>query len=86
MHLKRVADDERRTMTPSPIGGLSTGRATFISESGLYKLVMRSDKPEARQFQDWVTREVLPCRPGDRGGGRCQIWPTFGRKTVADIP
>lgn len=33
---------------------------TFISESGLYKLVMRSDKPEARAFQDWVTREVLP--------------------------
>jgi prophage antirepressor-like protein len=32
----------------------------FVSESGLYKLVMRSDKPEAREFQNWVTREVLP--------------------------
>ncbi|MCQ4162775.1 BRO family protein [Roseomonas sp. GC11] len=32
----------------------------LISESGLYKLIMRSDKPEARQFQAWVTREVLP--------------------------
>jgi len=32
----------------------------LISESGLYKLVMRSDKPEAREFQDWVTRVVLP--------------------------
>lgn len=31
----------------------------IISESGLYKLVMRSDKPQARSFQDWVTREVL---------------------------
>ena len=31
-----------------------------ISESGLYKLIMRSNKPEARKFQDWVTREVLP--------------------------
>ncbi|GGA51814.1 BRO-N domain-containing protein [Pelagibacterium lentulum] len=31
-----------------------------VSESGLYKLIMRSDKPEARKFQDWVTREVLP--------------------------
>ncbi len=31
-----------------------------LSESGLYKLVMRSYKPAARQFQDWVTREVLP--------------------------
>lgn len=31
-----------------------------ISESGLYKLIMRSDKPEAVKFQDWVTRDVLP--------------------------
>jgi prophage antirepressor-like protein len=34
--------------------------ANIISESGLYKLVLRADKPEARTFQDWVTREVLP--------------------------
>ena len=31
-----------------------------ISESGLYRCVMRSDKAEARAFQDWVTRDVLP--------------------------
>lgn len=31
-----------------------------ISESGLYKAVMRSDKPQAKPFQDWVTKEVLP--------------------------
>lgn len=33
---------------------------TLVSESGLYKLIMRSDKPIAATFQDWVTREVLP--------------------------
>lgn len=32
----------------------------LVSESGLYKLVMRSDKPQAKPFQDWVTKEVLP--------------------------
>lgn len=32
----------------------------LISESGLYKLIMRSEKPEAQRFQDWVTRDVLP--------------------------
>lgn len=38
-----------------------TGRPSLcISESGLYKLVMRSDKPKARAFQDWVTKVVLP--------------------------
>ncbi|MFK4048167.1 BRO-N domain-containing protein [Roseomonas mucosa] len=31
-----------------------------VSESGLYRLIMRSDKPEARQFQDWMTQDVLP--------------------------
>lgn len=35
---------------------------TVINESGLYNLIMRSDKSEARKFQDWVTREVLPRR------------------------
>ena len=32
----------------------------FISESGLYSLILRSNKPEARLFQRWVTNEVLP--------------------------
>lgn len=31
-----------------------------VSESGFYKLVLRSDKPEALAFQKWVTRELLP--------------------------
>lgn len=40
---------------------MSPGRdVAIVSESGLYKLIMRSDKPEARAFQDWVTRVVLP--------------------------
>ncbi|GHV48319.1 hypothetical protein FACS1894204_12520 [Synergistales bacterium] len=33
---------------------------TVISESGLYALIMRSNKPEARKFRKWVTSEVLP--------------------------
>lgn len=31
-----------------------------VDEAGLYKLIMRSNKPEAEKFQDWVTEEVLP--------------------------
>ncbi|MCC5778602.1 hypothetical protein H7H48_06035 [Nitratireductor sp. B36] len=38
-----------------------------ISESGLYKLVMRSDKPEARGYQDWMTMTVLPAIRKDGG-------------------
>ncbi|MCE1237097.1 MAG: BRO family protein [Hyphomicrobiales bacterium] len=39
----------------------------LISESGLYKLVMRSDKPQAKEFQNWVTKVVLPAIRKDGG-------------------
>ena len=32
----------------------------FLTESGVYKLVFKSRKPEAERFSDWVTDEVLP--------------------------
>lgn len=32
----------------------------FLTESGVYKLVFKSNKPDAERFQDWVTDEVLP--------------------------
>ncbi|MDO5675450.1 MAG: BRO family protein [bacterium] len=31
-------------------------RVNIISESGMYRLVLRSDKPEAEPFIEWVTR------------------------------
>lgn len=36
------------------------GKATIISESGLYNVILRSDKKEAEPFRRWVTHEVLP--------------------------
>lgn len=36
------------------------GSLVIISESGLYALILRSRKPEARRFAKWVTAEVLP--------------------------
>lgn len=32
----------------------------FLTEAGLYKLIMRSNKPSAEAFQKWVVKEVLP--------------------------
>lgn len=43
--------------TPNDSLGVPTN---LISESGLYALVLRSRKPEARKFAKWVTSEVLP--------------------------
>ena len=36
------------------------GNTNFISESGLYTLIMRSRKPEAKIFKQWITKEVIP--------------------------
>lgn len=56
----RLNDDEKCYLCRTEVG-LPPGRAMVaVSESGFYKLVMRSDKPEAREFQEWVTREDLP--------------------------
>lgn len=35
-------------------------QALFVNEQNLYKVIMRSDKPQAEPFQDWVCGEVLP--------------------------
>ncbi|WP_394116904.1 BRO-N domain-containing protein [Xanthobacter lutulentifluminis] len=62
-HYRRLATDERRSSPPSVL----ITRGTLISESGLYKLILRSDKPQAKPFQDWVTRVVLPAIRKDGG-------------------
>ena len=33
---------------------------SIISESGLYSLILKSRKPEAKEFKRWITREVIP--------------------------
>lgn len=33
---------------------------TFVNEPNLYRVIFRSNKPDARQFQDWVFNDVLP--------------------------
>lgn len=40
--------------------GLRGGATNCINESGLYAVVLRSDKPQAKPFRKWVTSEVLP--------------------------
>lgn len=38
----------------------TTSRLMVLSESGLYKLAMRSGASNSKPFQDWVTKVVLP--------------------------
>jgi len=54
----RLDEDERGSVRVDTLGGRQT--VTVISESGLYAVILRSDKPNARAFRKWVTSEVLP--------------------------
>jgi len=62
--LSRVSPAEKlrvkRKEYPTLFSGRQGSLLTLISESALYKVSMRSNKPEARAFEDWVTSEVLP--------------------------
>ena len=51
-------DDEKGVTTNDTLGG--TQQVSIINESGLYSLILRSRKPEAKKFKKWVTEEVLP--------------------------
>lgn len=57
--ISQLDSDEKNTVV-IPDGIPGNPNKTIISEPGLYKLIMRSRKPEAREFQRWVTHEVLP--------------------------
>lgn len=55
----RLDDDQKLSLNDDSLPGLRSN-STVISESGLYELVFRSSKPEAKRFRKWVTSEVLP--------------------------
>lgn len=55
----RLDEDEKgRPVVVDTLGGKQ--EVATVSESGLYSLIFRSRKPEARRFRKWVTAEVLP--------------------------
>jgi prophage antirepressor-like protein len=54
----RLADDEKGVDLIDTLGGKQ--EVTIINEFGLYSVLSRSDKPEAKRFQRWVNHEVLP--------------------------
>lgn len=59
--LENLDEDERSkfNLGRSPVTG-GGGEVNIINESGLYALILRSRKKEAKRFRKWVTSEVLP--------------------------
>ncbi len=52
-------DEDEKLIYTLHISGQNRETA-MVNESGLYTLVIRSNKPEAKQFRKWITSEVLP--------------------------
>lgn len=56
--LKVLDSDEKDVKPIQTLGG--TQEMNIISESGRNRLTLRCDKPQAKPFQDWVVKEILP--------------------------
>ncbi|WP_077735657.1 BRO-N domain-containing protein [Bacillus sonorensis] len=55
-----LLDEDERNSVPVT-DSLGRNQETFIiNEPGLYSLILRSRKPEAKQFKRWITHEVIP--------------------------
>lgn len=69
------ADEKGMNQIHTP-GGMQD--VTVINESGLYNVILRSDKPEAKPFRKWVTSEVLPSirKNGGYIAGQEQLTPS----------
>ncbi|MCP3965202.1 MAG: phage antirepressor Ant, partial [Lentisphaerae bacterium] len=58
MAIQGLDDDEKGVRITDTPGGQQ--KVSVISESGLYALIVRSTKPNAKKFRKWVTSEILP--------------------------
>lgn len=58
MAVENLDDDEKGVSKVYTLQGMQD--MTVISEAGLYNLLMRSNKDEAKPFRRWVTHDVLP--------------------------
>lgn len=56
--LKLLDDDEKLTVLLDRSG--QKRKTWMVNESGLYHLIIKSNKPEAKSFRKWITKEVLP--------------------------
>lgn len=57
--VSRLEEDEKALHLVEDLNG-KPQQTVIVNEPGLYSVILRSDKPEAREFKRWVTHEVLP--------------------------
>lgn len=70
-----------KTYLSSPSGAK---QATFINEPNLYRLIFRSNKPQAQAFADWVYNEVLPSIRKTGGYGSVDV-PALAKAVANEL-
>ena len=81
-----LEEDEKGVHTVNTLGGSQD--AAVVYESGLYALIFKSRKPEAKAFRKWVTSEVLPtlrrhgCYPAPAMSAQA---PAFGPNEIRQL-
>ena len=66
LEIKNASDAKKKYLNQKGVVSIYTPTAggkqqlLYINEANLYRLILRSDKPQAEPFQEWVCEEVLP--------------------------
>ena len=77
-------DDEKQTVSIDTNGGKQS--MTAVTESGLYAMIFKSKRPEAKRFRKWVTSEVLPAiRKTGRYEAQATITPAEQRAIQREV-
>lgn len=76
--LALLDEDEKATHSVGTLGGDQS--VTIINEPGLYSLILRSRKPQAKAFKRWITHDVIP---SIRKQGRYEVSPL--KEITADV-
>ena len=61
-HLENLKLSDKQ-VSHSGFPGLRGRKPWLVNEAGFNRLIWRSNKPEAREIQDWIVRDVLPGDP-----------------------
>ena len=70
-------EDERCLITNE--AWRTNGAMAAVNEPGLYSLVLKSRRPEAKSFRRWITHEVIPALRQTGGYQMAQVAPASGK-------
>jgi len=80
--INKLDEDEKGVVNADTLGG--SQEISIISESGMYSLVLKSRKPEAKVFKKWITAVVLPSIR-QTGGYQVERQPARQLPPVRDV-